>query len=75
MTLTNWIIGALLVLALVSGCVLMVDVANAKETTTLDEALERPVKVEKHVDQENGVVCYWTDRYPKYLSCVKVEEK
>lgn len=49
-----------------------VDIANSKETTTLDEALDRPVKIERYVDKDNGVVCYWNTRYPGYLTCVKV---
>jgi hypothetical protein len=51
-----------------------VDWANAKETTTLDDALNRPVKVEKYVDTENNVVCYWTQRFPKYLSCLQIND-
>jgi hypothetical protein len=47
-----------------------VERANAKETTTLEDALERPVVVESYVDKENGVICYWSNRFPKYLSCV-----
>lgn len=47
--------------------------ALAKETTSLDEALDRPVKVEKFVDKENGVACYWNNRHPQHLSCVQVE--
>ena len=53
------------------GVTSCVDVANAKETTTLDDALERPVKVEKWVDRDNNVVCYWVQRYPKYLTCLQ----
>ncbi len=48
--------------------------AIGKETTTLEDALERPVKVEKYVDKENNVVCYWADRYPQYLACVQIQE-
>jgi hypothetical protein len=50
----------------------LVDFANAIETTTLDDALERPVVVQKYVDKENDVVCYWTTRYPRYLSCIQI---
>lgn len=46
--------------------------ASAKETTTLDEALDRPTKIERYVDKEHGVVCYWNARHPGYLTCVKV---
>jgi hypothetical protein len=49
-----------------------VNFANAKETTTLEDALERPVVVHRHFDEETHVACYWTDRHPKYLSCVQV---
>ena len=52
--------------------IVLVDVANSKETTTLDDALERPVVVERSYDDVTGVVCYWTTRYPKYLSCVQI---
>ena len=51
-----------------------VNYANAKEPTTLEEALERPVKVEKYVDKENNVVCYWTERYPEYISCLQIND-
>jgi hypothetical protein len=51
---------------------LLVDLANAKETTTLEDALERPVQVHRYFDKETFVACYWTDRHPKYLSCVQV---
>ncbi len=49
-----------------------VNIADSKETTTLDEAVERPVKIERYVDDINGVVCYWNTRHPAYLTCVKV---
>jgi hypothetical protein len=52
----------------------LVDLANAKETTTLEDALERPVTVHRHFDPETFVACYWTDRHPKYLSCVQVHD-
>ncbi len=54
------------------AAILLVDVVNAKETTTLEDALERPVTVERHYDENTGVACFWTDRYPRYLSCVQV---
>lgn len=57
---------------LVTIGVLLAVNAWTKETTTLDEALEHPVKVEKFVDKVNGVVCYWSTRHPQYLDCVKV---
>lgn len=60
-------IGSLL---LVFTCV---DYANAKETTTLEDALNRPTNVNRFVDKENGVVCYWADQYPEHLACVLVE--
>jgi hypothetical protein len=50
----------------------IVDTVNAKEPTTLEEAIERPVKVEKFVDKENNVVCYWATRHPEYLSCLQI---
>jgi hypothetical protein len=62
------------VVAVFIACTVVVDLANSKETTTLDEALERPVKVQKFEDKENGVVCYYVGRYPDYLNCVKVED-
>jgi hypothetical protein len=62
------------VAVLCASFIFLVDLANAKETTTLEDALERPVKVEKYVDTEEGVVCYWVQRYPKYLTCVKVDD-
>jgi hypothetical protein len=49
-----------------------VKVANAKEPTTLEDALERPVVVQKYVDEANDVVCYWVDRRPQYLSCLQI---
>ena len=52
--------------------IVLVDTANSKETTTLDDALERPVKVQKYVDKENDVVCYWVGRVPDYLNCVQI---
>jgi hypothetical protein len=26
------------------------------------------------VDTENNVVCYWTQRFPKYLSCLQIND-
>ena len=49
-----------------------VNVANAIKPTTLDEAVDRPFKIERYVDLYNGVVCYWNTRHPAYLTCVKV---
>jgi hypothetical protein len=60
---------------IVVGCFVVttcVDTANAKETTTLEDALERPVKVHRYFDKETFVACYWTERHPKYLSCVQL---
>jgi hypothetical protein len=48
-----------------------VDTANSKEPTTLEEALERPVKIEKYVDKANNVVCYWNARHPADLECLQ----
>ena len=54
--------------------------AGAAETTPLDEAVERKskVKVEKFVDEENGVVCYYIagsfGHFPRDLDCVKVKQ-
>jgi hypothetical protein len=55
---------------MVSTCV---NYANAKETTTLDDALERPVVLERSYDNDTGVVCYWAVRYPQYIACVQVQ--
>ncbi len=52
-------------------CTVCVDAVNAKETTTLEEALERPVVVEKYLDKANNVVCYWIKGNPKYLTCLQ----
>jgi hypothetical protein len=49
-----------------------VDRANAKETTTLEDALERPVVLERSYDKDTGVVCYWATRHPEYIACVQV---
>lgn len=49
-------------------------VATSAETTTLDDAVEHPVKVEKYVDKDNNVVCYWIGRHPVRLSCVQIEQ-
>jgi hypothetical protein len=54
------------------GVMTCVDWANAKETTTLEDALERPVVVHRHFDDETNVACYWTERHPQYISCVQV---
>jgi hypothetical protein len=51
-----------------------VDRANAKETTTLEDALERPVVLERSYDNDTGVVCYWAVRYPQYIACVQVRD-
>ena len=48
------------------------NMANAYESTTLDEAVDRPFKIERYVDQQNGMVCYWNTRHPAYLTCVKM---
>jgi glucose uptake protein GlcU len=67
------IVGFVAVVAMAAGFILgCLAEANARETTTLDDALERPVKVQKYVDKEFGVVCYWTSRYLKNLSCVQI---
>jgi hypothetical protein len=66
------LIAASIVLGLWFMVMSCVDTANAKETTTLDDALNRPVKVEHRYDKTTGVACFWTDRYPRYLSCVQV---
>jgi hypothetical protein len=66
------------VLALAVGLGLLVttcvDAANAKETTTLEDALERPVVLERSYDNDTGVVCYWAVRYPRYIACVQVRD-
>ncbi len=49
-----------------------VNIADSKETTTLDEAVDRPTKIERYIDKQNGVACYWNTRHPAYLTCVKV---
>jgi hypothetical protein len=61
---------------LVASCV---DKANSIEPTTLEDALERPVKVQKYVDKvqkyvdkENSVVCYWQPKHPQSFDCVYV---
>ena len=54
------------------GVTSCVDVANAIEPTTLEDALDRPVEVKKYIDKGNNVVCYWVDRYPKELECVYI---
>jgi hypothetical protein len=59
-------------IGILMAAILLVDVVNAKEPTTLEDALERPVVVHRHFDEATGVACFWTDRYPKYLSCVQV---
>ena len=67
-------------LAVVVGCVFAfgvlvtscIDVANSEETTTLEDALERPVVVKKYVDEDNDVVCYYVGRVPDYLNCVQI---
>lgn len=60
----------LIVMIVIAG--LCLEYATAKEPTTLDEAVDRPVKIEQYVDKENGVVCYWHTRHPAYLTCVYV---
>lgn len=70
----NALLGILAVVSIYST-LLYVAAASGKETTPLDEALERPVKVEKFVDEENGVVCYFVGNKPRYLTCVKLEKK
>jgi hypothetical protein len=52
------------------AAILLVDVVNAKEPTTLEDALERPVKVKKYVDKANNVVCYWQEG-SQYLTCLQ----
>jgi hypothetical protein len=62
-------------LALAAGLFVMftcVDYANAKEPITLDEAIERPVKVKSFVDKKNSVVCYYFGTHPNYLNCVYI---
>ena len=61
-----------MIMVLMIGFIFTMEVAVGKETTTLDEATNRPVKIEKYVDKVNGVVCYWNKRHPAELDCVKV---
>jgi hypothetical protein len=68
------IIAAVVATALFMGITMCVDVANAKETTTLEEALERPVVLERRYDNDTGVVCYWANRFPQYIACVQVRD-
>jgi hypothetical protein len=58
------------------GITKCVDVANAIEPTTLEEAVERtwPHKIQRYVDKENNVVCYWQARHPQYLSCLQIND-
>jgi hypothetical protein len=65
-------IAVLFAIGILVTAILFVDAVNAKETTTLEDALERPVVVHRHFDEETHVACYWTERHPKYLSCVQV---
>lgn len=65
--------GVLLLIILAVGPLLVaLEYATGKETTTLDEATNRSVKIEKYVDKVNGVVCYWNKRHPAEIDCVKV---
>ncbi len=61
-----------LVIVVFFSCVSAVDWANAKETTSLDDALNRPVVMQKYVDEENNVVCYWPPRHPQFINCVYI---
>ena len=61
-------------LVLLFGMTKCVDVANAKEPTTLEEALDRPIEVKSFVDKKNSVVCYYFGTHPNYLNCVYVPQ-
>ena len=68
----NWAPLAVIWLVII-GIIVAVSWASAKETTSLEDALERPVKVERYIDQETGVACYWVGkRGPRYLSCIEL---
>jgi hypothetical protein len=66
------LLAALMVIGLAFVTTTCVDYANAKEPTTLEDALERPYKIQKYVDKENSVVCYWQLRHPQLLSCIHI---
>lgn len=59
-------------LVLLFGMTKCVDYANAAETTTLDEATNRPVKIMKYIDKKNNVICYWNKRHPADIECVHI---
>ena len=63
--------GVLLLMVLAVGPLMVaLEYATAKETTTLDEATNRPVVIEKYIDKKNNVICYWNKRHPADIECV-----
>jgi hypothetical protein len=65
-------LAVLFAIGILVTAILFVDAVNAKETTTLEDALERPVVLERRYDKDTGVVCYWAARHPEYIACVQV---
>jgi hypothetical protein len=60
--------------AVILFCVLFIFAAektHSKETTTLDDAINRPVVIEKYVDKANNVVCYYEQKNPRFLTCLQ----
>ena len=64
------LIAIVVILLTIVAFTFLVDAANARETTTLEDALKRPVKIEKYVDKANNVVCYWQEG-SQYLTCLQ----
>jgi hypothetical protein len=66
------VLALVIIFVVCAGVTTCVDAANAIETTTLEDALERPVVLERSYDKDTGVVCYWATRHPEYIACVQV---
>jgi hypothetical protein len=68
----NIIIGIGVAIFVCTALFFFVNMANAKETTTLDDALERPVVVQKYVDKANNVICYWVEGERQFtFTCIQ----
>ena len=59
---------------LIVGIFVVANGAGSKETTTLDEALERPIKVEKFVT-ENMECVIVTKHNHTYVQCVRLDKR
>jgi hypothetical protein len=65
-------LGTIIFVGMVLASLVAGGISTAMDTTTLDDALERKVVIEKFVDKANNVVCYWVKGEPKFtFACLQ----